>query len=196
MFPRRINILDSSKITQLISIQKEELRESFINNFGDKFLRVYFKNIVKNSNNYLFVIKDRSRIIGFAIVCKNSRKFASDIIKKDFLRIVFYCLSDLIRNQGLVKKIINEIYSNKKTEKFQAELLYIAVSKNYQKMGFGKKLIIEINKTLKREGVRRYLVGTRADNRSSNAFYKHLGFKYSFSAELFEEDYNYYFFDL
>lgn len=196
MLPKKLTQLKYIEIHQLITLQKRELNESFINQFGDNFLYLFFKNVTQNLHNFLLVTKNQDKIIGFCIVCTNNQNFIKELLKKDSLKILAIVLKTLIKNPQLLPRIIYTLFLNKKISKTSIELLYLAVDKKYQRKGIGKGLIKMVNKILKKQGFKSYMLGTRADNKKTNSFYKHLGYKYLSTSDNFGSLFNYYYFDL
>lgn len=72
------------------------------------------------------------------------------------------------------------------------ELQFIAVDPDYQRRGWGKRIVGLLHVQFRRRGITNYWVGTKASDINSNAFYEYLGFNYFGQVSLFGDVLNYY----
>jgi ribosomal protein S18 acetylase RimI-like enzyme len=188
----KTNKLKQSELKQIVDIHLKELNESFLNNFGSNFLEVIYPAIFFNKNNICLLVLDKESVVGFLVATKDGDRFNQDLIKEKFYLLSKEIIRSSIKNPLLLVEIVKWKMRPPNDNKIKPELQFIAIKKDYQNKGLGKKLITELNKEFRKAGIKEYRVGTKADNLNSNRFYQHLGFKDFYKDDFFGDKFNYY----
>ena len=190
---KRIHNLTPAELNQIINLHYSNLDESFLNNFGKKFLQICYHVIIKGKNNICLVLKDHSKIIGFLIATLDGQKFNNEVISQCFLLLSWEIIKASLRKPQLIIKLIS--WKIKKTipTKIKPEILFIVVNPKFQGIGLGTKLIKTLGKELSANNILQYRVGTKTDNLLSHSFYRKLGFRLAYKDNFFGDNFNYYY---
>ena len=97
-----------------------------------------------------------------------------------------------LKNPLLLIKLIQWRLKPSHKNKIKPELQFFAIDKKFQGQGWGKKLIKKLAEEFKKEEIKQYRVGTKADNTLSNNFYKKSGFEFFYKDNFFGDKFNYY----
>lgn len=192
MHIQKVNKLNQSEIDQIVNLHHSVLKESFLNNFGKKFLKIAYQTIIPSKNNICLIAEDKNTIIGYTIVTYDGEKFNKEVIYKNFFSLNFIILSKSILNPNLLLKVIRWIIKPPNQNKIKPEIQFIAINPNYQNQGLGTKFINEVNKEFKNSNIKSYRVGTKTNNEKSNNFYKKLSFTKLYEDDFFGDKFNYY----
>ena len=181
-----------TEIEEIIQIHMKVLTESFLNNFGNKFLEIIYKNLSKSKNTIILIVKNE-KIDGFALATKNYSDFFADALAKKIIGVMLEVLKGIIKKPTITPKLLRSVPEMlfKKNEP-HAELQFIAISPNLQGRGFGTLILNKLDEEFSKIGVNSYLVGTKEDNTLSNNFYKKNGFIFSHTKKFFGDTLNYY----
>lgn len=172
---RRAN---KSDVNKLAKIHFLELRSDFLPSLGQNFLRLLYSNLIQSKDTYIWVVELNGDIQGFVGGSKNFGNFFQNTIKKNFLQYIFLLLPQVIVRPTILGNIIETFFYAKKEGKNipGAELISIAILKNYHRKGLGTKLILGLEKEFKKNGVMQYKLTVNANNLVANLFYKALKF--------------------
>lgn len=184
--------LPQKDIDKIADLHFKVLEESFINNFGIKFLKIAYKSILRNKNNIVLTVRDKKKIVGILVAAKNSKLFDFSVIKEEFFPLIGEVIKACFQRPELLVKLSHWFFSIYLFEKKIPELRFIALSPEYQNKGLGSKLISKLNKIFEEQGITQYQVATKKDNKKSNRFYKKLGFVFFKSKSFFGDKFNYY----
>ena len=177
----RLKKIRNDEIYQIISILKKENKTSIINNLSKKNLHLFLKKIISSPKFELFCAYNKNIIIGYAIISykahfiKNEfRRFSINylfdfILGLKFLTLINSILSFLnLDNMFLSSEIKNKIY-------FNSNLNMLAVKRDFQSKGIGKKFVSNILRFLKKKS--KYIT-CETDNDLALKFYvRNLKFK-------------------
>lgn len=192
MFPKRLHNLNKLSLDQIVKIHRSELKESVFNHFSDNFLYSLYEQIVRDESNIFLIIKNKDKIIGFTAAYTDIDKFYSNITRRLFVSNAFEMLKLSLTKPLLIFKIISWYLRRDKKSCYPAQLQFIAIDKNFQGKGYGTALIRKLDKQFMRQNIKKYSVGSHAENKMSNSFYKKLGFTFLTKETLFGEKFNYY----
>lgn len=188
---RKLNNSDADKIPEVSNIHFTILNESFLNNFGEKFLDIVYKNLLQSNNSILLASFENNKITGFLLALKDYSKFFKTSLSNQKLRLVFLIFKKILLKPILLWKIFVSLFTLSK-EKPHAELQFIAVIKSEQGKNIGTKLMQELCVELKRSGINEYFVGTKSSNELSNRFYIKNNFTKSYTKKYFGDELNFY----
>lgn len=158
--------------------------ENLLSIIGQKMIRSYLINFLKNQENKGFLLFHKNKMIAF-VLFGSEKKIIKKIFLSNFVIIIFSFIKLFFFLE--IKKIITYFnvliflfLSNNKFEikKKNTELLIIVVDKNYQKKGFGQKLIKFSLRDNYFENLKTIFVKTLDNTNTKVKFYKKNGFKY------------------
>ncbi len=197
---KRVYDLTPKELDQVVNLHKSTLKNSFINNFGNQFLRLSYKSIVTDKTNITLLLKNHNYVVGFLVATTDDEKFSRNVIIKNPLQMTKEILKYSIIKPILMINLIRWIFDiniYQINQRFSSnnkipELKYISINPNFQNRGWGTKLITELNFEFKKLNIYYYRVATQASNIKSNHFYERLNFKYLSTYRVFNEDLKYY----
>lgn len=167
--------LNPSHSSQIAIIHGEALSGDFLPSLGVGFLTAFYEGIIGKPEVCVFGIIERDGVRGFVLGTKDSSKFFSLALRSNFLKLSFLLLFQLIRRPVLIKNVVETFLYPKKDVGPKAELVVIAVRKNYQGKGLGHDLVDMLEESFKKDGIRRYKLTVHADKKAVG-FYEHLGY--------------------
>ena len=82
MIIKQVQKLNQPELKQIIILHRKELNTSFLNNFGDSFLKILYSATVQSHNNMLLLLLDKDKVAGYAVATKDVSSFYSEVINK------------------------------------------------------------------------------------------------------------------
>ena len=189
---QRVYKLSQHELNQIVDLHTNFLQESFLNNLGKEFLKISYVSIIKNKN-FFFILRDKKQIIGFLVATKDSSKFSEIVIKENFLILLKAILKTCFYKPLVIYKLIAWfLFPPKSFKMIKPELQFFVIHPNFQRNGWGKKMVCKLQNEFKNANIMKYKVGTKANNPSSNNFYKKMNFTILGSELAFGDKFNYY----
>ena len=172
----------------------EALPDGFLPMLGTNFLKIVNKSILKYNLGFGFVYVTDGKVVGFVLACKDTGKLFKDIIKRKWTVLIISVLRKAIMKPSALIKIYETLYYPKKesSDEIHAELLVIAIDKDYRGRKIGKNLIDNLNAKFLQENIYKYSVSVYSDNVSANKFYKSVGLRLERSFKLYNKEFNVY----
>jgi len=143
--------LSKKELFEIINLVKEENTHALVSHLNKRLIKEYLTIAIKSNNIFLYVLKRKNNIIGYALYAKNQ-----DYLIKDFYSIRYKILLNLIFRLKLFTLInillaiskLDSIFLNKNVDLKRncLNLNLLAVKKKFQSNGFGKYFF---NKTIK-----------------------------------------------
>lgn len=176
-------------ILQIVAIHRKEISQSFLSSLGEKVLKPIFWLAAEGNSGALIVAKDsmlQTQVCGFVLGTVNTRLFYKDFLLKGPLAAFFFIAPKLFSPGNLRKGFETLLYPTKKEMKDmpKAELLDIAVSKNYQGSGLSQLLFQQFSNRLSEMGVKEFRITTGQSLLQAQRFYESLGAKRIGSIEI------------
>jgi len=176
-----IKIVSKEDISQVVDVHKASFKDFFLTELGDHFLSVYYNCVRKDKRGILLGFYEEGKLYGFAAATTVSKSFNTHLILENIfqfsligIRLLFTKTSALIRLFKNFSKTNASV--NDKGE--YAELLSIGVSDKKQGQGAGKKLLLELEETLKTKGCSQLSLTTDFyNNEKAIGFYNGLGYE-------------------
>lgn len=161
---------------QLISkIHKEEISGGFLSSLSLSFLTKIYNSMISSNSSFCIVVKENNTIVGFISGTTNLKVFYKHFITHSFLPAVFLLLPKFLN----IKKILETLlYPVKEKDLPQAELLAMAVKKDFQNQGIAKQLLEGFVEEMKKREVNEFKVLVGKELESANRFYRKNGFRY------------------
>ena len=183
--------LKSEDIERVSRIHGAEL-PGFLSKLGSEFLEEFYRVLLDMESVFTYVYEERGLIYGFATGTVSSGLLKTVIFRRPFkFGLIF--LGYFITHPFYLANFIKAL-SYPGLKQNQAELLTIAVDRNYHKRGVGKRLLDAICKEFRRRGINSFMVSVY-DRLPANGFYKKMGFEFEKSFEFLGERMNYYEYD-
>lgn len=190
---RKINKADASTTENIVSIHLTVLTESFLNNFGRKFLETIYVNIINSQESICLALYENDKIEGFALATKDYSTFFSNAIRENRFILFWELSTNLLLKPLNIYKLLKSLPNMVFTKEIpHAELQFLGVSPEFQGKGFGSALIERLGEEFKKVGVSEFYVGTKAEDPLSNKFYQKIGFAKKYSKTYFDKELNYY----
>jgi len=122
-----------------------EIKYGFLNQLGVKFLTYFYMAMVDSSSAFL-VVADESGVVGFISGCSDLKAFYKSFVKKYFFRSLLILFKKIFNFRRIWETIK---YSNKEEKDIpSAELLSVAVIKDFQGQGLAQELLKKFNSSL------------------------------------------------
>jgi ribosomal protein S18 acetylase RimI-like enzyme len=176
-----IKAVPEKDINELVKVHKASLRDFFLTELGDHFLKVYYDCVRRDKRGLLIGFYEDEELYGFAAATTLSKSFNRNLILENFFKFSFIGIELLFtKTSALIRLFKNfsktNASANDKGE--YAELLSIGVSDKRQGKGIGKKLLLELEETLKAKGCAQLSLTTDFyDNEKAIGFYKSLAYE-------------------
>lgn len=165
-------------------IHRNELEGDFLPSLGINFLEEFYRILVKNPKIKTFVVYDKSEIKGFIVGTVDTNSVFSSIKSKKGIKLGVYLLIALVNKPLIVKNILQTLFYKGINFPVKAELVVIAVKKNFQNKGLGRKLINNLEVYFRSKGIREYKLTVKQDKKALK-IYDHLGYKRRSSFSLY-----------
>lgn len=177
----KIKIVSKEDISQVVEVHNSSFKDFFLTELGDHFLNVYYNCVRKDKQGILLGFYEEEKLYGFAAATMRSKSFNTKLILENIvqfsligIRLLFTKFSALVRLYKNFSKTNASLHDKGE----YAELLSIGVSDKKQGHGIGKKLLLELEETLKAKGCAELSLTTDFyDNEKAIGFYNSLGYK-------------------
>lgn len=141
--------LDVSQVKNIALLHDDSFPDFFLTTLGKRFLEVFYKSIILHSDGIAVGVFENESLLAFAIGSSKKGGFYSDIFKRNFFQLGFYCLPSLIRKPQIGKRIFKSLFSKSVSEDFlleNATLLSICIDPKQSKKGLGTIILKEFEK--------------------------------------------------
>ena len=168
--------ISSKNLNSIINLIKSENKDSILAKLSDSLIINYINKASFSKNFFLYLLKDKQNIVGYALFVKDT-KYLIEIIKNKKLDIFIYLLINFkfltILNLLLAVLNLDLIFLKKKRTKktiLPLNLNLLALNKKYQSRGIGKFFL---SKTLEiiRNNYRFKILTCEAPNKRVLNFY-------------------------
>lgn len=165
-------------ISSLVRIHYQELSLDFLSSLGKDFLTQLYTNLLNEKNVTITVSIIENEISGFIVGSSNFSNTFKKILFGNFIKYFLIIFPKIINKPRIILSVIETFfYTKKEADSPKAELVVISISKKYQRLGIGKGLVNNLEKTFNNQKIRKYKVSVNGSNKSANLFYASLGFK-------------------
>lgn len=167
------SLKDASDIAK---IHKTEIDQGFLSSLPEIFLEKLYKCIIEN--DICVVAKEEGKVIGFIAGAADVSKFYSVFLEKYFI-FSFFILFFKFFNFSNLKKIIEDLlYSRKAADLPGAELLTVAVKKEFQGKGVANELFKLFVSKMKERNIKVFKVLVGEKLKPAIAFYEKNNFEF------------------
>lgn len=178
-------------VNAIARIHHTSMRGDFLTLFGVSFLEILYRQILKDKDCYGFCYKIRGDVKGFVIGIKESKSILKQIVINNFLGLLRIVIVKLIKSPVLIINILETFNYSFRSGKPGAELLVIAIDKEYRNKGIGKLLIERLEMEYRKNGIYEYKLTVHSD-KMAVGFYKHLRYREVGRFKLYNKDWTIY----
>ena len=175
------NPKDKYILKQVASLHKENINKGFLSSLGNEFLGCLYEAISLSEKSILIVYIENNKVKGFISGTYDIKEIKNILKRKCFL-IFFKILSKIILNPSRLKKFI-ETYKYSSNDEdtytfdFNAELLSIAIKKEYRGRGIASLLYNELVKFFREKNIKEFKIIVGAQLKEAQKFYEKMGAK-------------------
>lgn len=163
---------------QIAQIHKTEINKGFLSSLNVYFLKNLYSAVIESNVSFCIVAKENENVIGFIAGVTDLNKFYSYFFKRYFLRSM-PLLFKKIFSISFIRKIIETLFYPVKEKNLPpAELLTMAVSKQFQGQGIAGKMFLEFVSEVKKRNVKKFKVLVGEELASAIHFYEKSGFSF------------------
>src|SRR3989344_7596260 len=127
---------DALKIAQ---IHKTEISGGFLSSLSPAFLKRFYLALIESQSSFCVVAKEGNMVVGFIAGVSNMNKFYAYFLKNYFFQSFFILLPKIFSS---FKKLFESfLYPKKEQSLPKAELLTIAITKEFQGKGIGSMIL-------------------------------------------------------
>lgn len=181
--------LEIKDIPQVAVIHMREL-SGFLPELGEKFLQAFYRTSLDIPEMFTYVESQNEQVYGFTTGINTAGGLYKKIILKDVFLFIPLFLSYLFTHPSGAVKIIKTLAYPGFADN-SPELLTIAVKKNHQGRGIGKKLFMQVAREFKIRNIEEFKISVY-DRLTANRFYLKIGCRFDRSFEFLGEKMNYY----
>jgi len=184
-----IKKLTSQDINQVAKLHRRQL-PGFLSELGEEFLGKFYKVSLGIPEIFTLVEKRNGQMIAFACCAESAKDLYGKIIFRDILSFGMIFLRYFITHiKDSVKLVKTLSYPGFRDD--IPELLTIAVKKEHQGKGIGRKLFTAAVEEFRKRGVEKFQISVY-DRLPANKFYQKIGCKFERSFDFLGEKMNYY----
>lgn len=163
---------------QIAEIHKQEISEGFLSSLPLQFLIKLYEEIIVSKLGFCIIARENGNVIGFVAGTTNLNAFYRYFISHSFFRAMFILFPQIFSFKSLKKIIESLIYPAKEKELPSAELLTIAVKKEFQGQHIAGDMLQLFIEEMKNSGVSIFKVLVGKELKSAIRFYEKTGFQY------------------
>jgi len=173
-----IRLAQKKEAQQIAEIHKKEIKKGFLSSLKKSFLEKLYSAIIESRYSFCIVAQEKDRVIGFVAGTTDIDKLYSYFLKKYFFQSVFTLLPKAVKLKNLKKIFETLFYPQKEKELPKAELLTIALKREFQGQKIGNQMLQEFILEMKGKGVEVFKVIVGQNLRSAIKFYEKNGFQF------------------
>lgn len=167
-------LADKSDALKMAQIHKAEIRGGFLSSLSPGFLKRFYLALIESKSSFCIVAKENNEVVGFVAGTANLNTFYKYFLSHYFFQSFFILLPKVFSS---FKKIIESfLYPKKEQSLPKAELLTIAIAKEFQGKGVGSLMLPVFISEMKKRNVRIFKVIVGEKLLPAIKFYEKNGF--------------------
>lgn len=168
---------DAAKIA---SIHYDEIDGGFLRQLGKEVLRGLYEAVIENPESFAVIAREDGEIVGFIAGSIHMRKLYGDFFHKHAWSVVFRGFFKILnpRTWMKIKDIIKYPVRPEIQNLPEAELISIAVKKEFQRREIAKKMFEIFVEEMKKRNVREFKAVAGEELVSAIMMYEKLGFRF------------------
>lgn len=166
-------------IRQAVAVHRTEIGQGFLSSLGDSTLKLIFSSAANSQSGILLLVKSRpnDEVCGFLLGTTETGKFYKEFLFRKSLRAMLILspkLLSVIRIRKIVETLLYPIRQVNQNHP-NAELLDIAVLKEFQGSGLAQRLFYDFVDILRQRNVNAFRITTGENLIRAQRFYEKLG---------------------
>lgn len=162
----------------IAQIHKTEISQGFLSTLHISFLENVYSAIIESDASFCVVAKENDRVAGFICGVTDLKKFYAYFLKNYFFSSIVLLFRKFFSIQAIKKMIETLFYPVKEQELPLAELLTMAVSKQFQGQGIALKMFAEFLVQMKTRNIQEFKVLVGEELKPAIHFYEKNGFTF------------------
>src|SRR3989339_541838 len=168
-----VELAQKNDARKIAEIHKTEIVGGFLSSLSINFLEKIYIAVIEN--DFCVVAKNNNEIVGFIAGTKNIKNLYKYFLGKYFFISIIMLLPKLFD----IRKIFETLfYSKEESDLPKAELLTIAVKKEFQMEGIAGKMLKFFILEMKNKNVKEFKVLVGSNLQNAIKFYEKNGFKF------------------
>ena len=173
-----LHIAQKNDALKIAEIHKTEINKGFLSSLSISFLQKFYSALIESDASFCIVAKEQERVIGFISGVTNLNTYYVYFFKKYFFHSAFILLPKIF-NVSSLRKIFETLwYPLQEKELPQAELLTMAVMREFQGKGIAGQLFLEFISEMKKRNIKRFKVMVGDELKPAIHFYEKNGFTF------------------
>ncbi len=184
-----IYLAKKDEAQQIAEIHKKEIKQGFLSSLKKPFLTKLYSSIISSPYSFCLVVEEKGKIIGFVSGVTNVDRLYIYFLSRYFFHSTAALLPRAFNFKNLrkiletlfypIRKIGHFVKKGGKKEKLpKAELLSIAVEKEFQRQGLGAKMLEKFISEMKKRKIQGFKVIVGENLKSAIKFYEKNGFEF------------------
>ncbi len=169
------------------SLHQQEISFGFLSSLPHMFLAKFYEGIIRYPGGFCVVAEDGGRVVGFITGITDMRAFSRFFLRNFFFSAVFL----LPRMIGIstIRKLFESLrYSQHQDDLPKAELLTMAVVRDFQGRGVAKEMFTLLLGEMKARGVKAFRVLVGEKLQGAIAWYEKQGFRLTESTSVHDKE--------
>lgn len=171
-----IRLAGQKDAKEIAKIHKEEIKEGFLSSLPLVFLEKLYSAAIES--DFIIVAEGSGMIVGFMAGTTDIKKLYSVFLKRYFFHSVIILFFKIFNFSALKKIIENLLYPKKEQDLPKAELITVAVKKEFQGNGLAGEMLALFQQEMKNKGVDVFKVIVGEELKPAIKFYEKSGFKF------------------
>lgn len=171
-----IRLAEKKDAKEIAKIHKEEIRKGFLSSLPMAFLEKLYSAVVES--DFIVIVENDGRVVGFMAGTTDIKKLYSVFLKRYFFHSVIILFFKIFSFFALKKILENLLYPKKEQNLPKAELLTVAVKKEFQGKGLAGEILAVFLREMKKREVDVFKVIVGEELKPAIKFYEKSGFKF------------------
>ncbi len=163
---------------EIARIHKTEISQGFLSSLPIPFLEKLYAAIIEFDGGVCVVAEENGKVVGFIAGTTSVKKFYTFFLKRYFFHSIYILFLKLFNFQQLKKIVEILFYPIKEGKLPEAELLTMAVAKEFQGKGIAGQMFGEFVKGMKGADIKEFKVLVGEDLALAIKFYEKTGFTF------------------
>ena len=163
---------------QIAKIHKAQINKGFLSTLKPAFLENIYTAIIESDTGFCVVVKEGDRIAGFISGTTDINALYRYFIKKYFFQSLVLVIQKIFKVSYIKKMIETLLYPVKESKLPQAELLTMAVDRQFQGQGIASKIFVEFLEEMKKRNIKSFKVLVGEELTPAIHFYEKNGFTF------------------
>ena len=173
-----ICLAEKKDAVQIAEIHKSEIKKGFLSSLKVIFLKNLYLVIIESEYGFCIVAKEKSSVIGFISGVTDINKLYFYFLKKYFFKSVVLIFQKFFSISFLKKTFETLFYPIKENKLPHAELLTMAVLRQFQGQGIAGKMFSQFIVEMKKRNIKSFKVLVGEELSAAINFYEKNGFSF------------------